>query len=344
MFDLVFITHIPAFYKINLYNEISNNKDIFVVFIASNTASKRSEDFINIERAKFDYVVVNEGAFENRNAFISSIKLLRIMFNLKAKKFVVSGWDLHEFWLAWCIVRKKNLCLALESTIYESSINGLKSAAKKIFLSRVSRVFASGALHKELLLALNYSGDIKITKGVGIIRKGNSTSVKTKAIKNKVVYIGRLSEEKNLVNTISVFNKFPNLKLDLYGDGPLKELIESSAPANVAVKGTVLNSNLPEVFAEADFLLLPSASETWGLVIEEALYYSVPVLVSNRCGAIEIVSDNGCSITFNHFDESLEEILMNYDSLASSTLGSHDLGCNFINKKDLEQVNVYLQF
>lgn len=45
MYDYLIVTHIPAFYKINLYNELSKKLKIFVVFIASNTDEKRADDF-----------------------------------------------------------------------------------------------------------------------------------------------------------------------------------------------------------------------------------------------------------------------------------------------------------
>ena len=48
MYDLLIVTHIPNFYKIYLYNKLSENIKILVIFIASNTNEKRSSDFIDI--------------------------------------------------------------------------------------------------------------------------------------------------------------------------------------------------------------------------------------------------------------------------------------------------------
>ena len=38
------------------------------------------------------------------------------------------------------------------------------------------------------------------------------------------------------------------------------------------------------MYAEYDILILPSLSEPWGLVVEEALYYGMPVIISDRVG------------------------------------------------------------
>lgn len=342
MFDLIFITHIPVFYKVNLYNSIAENKKIFVIFIAADTSAKRGGDFINIDCAKFEYTILNDGVFENRNVLKSVVRMLQVLSKLKAYRFVVSGWDLCEFWFSWGIIRKKRLCLALESTIYESDIRGIKGLIKRVFLRKVSQVFASGKLHRDLLNALNYNRSINITKGVGIIRKSDSSFKGEKQIKYKVVYVGRLSEEKNLLKAISVFNKFPEITLDLYGDGPLANLIDAVAGDNINVMGAVLNSEIPSILYGADFLLLPSASETWGLVVEEALYNNVPVLLSSRCGVVEIISDNGFVINYDNFDESLSSILMDYKFFVLNALASKNIGKKFIESKDLEQVNAYL--
>ena len=64
-YDLVFVTHIPVFYKVNLYNAININKNIFVIFVANETLSRRSDDFLTLNEAEFPYKVLSEVEFEN---------------------------------------------------------------------------------------------------------------------------------------------------------------------------------------------------------------------------------------------------------------------------------------
>ena len=76
MYDYVIVTHIPAFYKVNLYNELAQKLNIFVVFIASNTAEKRADDFVGLEDVKFNYEVLHNGNFQRKNVFQNIKKLL----------------------------------------------------------------------------------------------------------------------------------------------------------------------------------------------------------------------------------------------------------------------------
>lgn len=341
MYDLIVITHIPVFYKINLYNEISERKKIFVIFIARETVAKRSPDFILLENAKFEYVVLNDLPFEHRKK-LNSVRMLRKVLAEKSyTNVIVSGWDLIEFWVAAFLNKKSRLGLALESTINESNVIGFRGLIKKLFLSRMAIVYASGLAHIDLLDALNYKGQAKVTKGVGIIRKPPVKPRSTFCCFRRIVFVGRLSSEKNLHSLISVMNLYPKITLELYGDGPLKASLEKVAACNVIFKGAVLNTELPAIFATSDFLVLCSKSEPWGLVVEEALYFGLPVIVSDRCGVTEILRhrDNAHIISHENFEEEFRKILDSYDANVEIFYGK-DL--NTLNAKDEYQVNAYL--
>jgi glycosyltransferase involved in cell wall biosynthesis len=340
MYDYVIVTHIPVFYKVNLYNEINKNKKIFVVFVASETVNKRSDDFLTLKEAKFPCEVLSEVEFENRDRLKNLLKLQKFLSKVTFKSIIVSGWDLLEFWYIIFTSSKSKNMLALESTINESRLDGIKGILKKIFLNRTSAVFASGKLHKELLGALNYNKKINVTKGVGVIRKPPVINNKILKIKNRVVYVGRLSSEKNLSAVITAINNYPLINLDVYGSGPIEEQLKYIANANVHFHGAIPNTRLSQIFNDADFLVLPSQSEPWGLVIEEALYFGLPVLISPNCGASELIFNglNGYVIDFNNSQE-ISDFFEHYPERCIS-YNCHYFA-EYINAKDAHQVGSY---
>ncbi len=339
MYDYIIFTHIPVFYKINLYNKLSELLKIHVVFIAKDTDEKRSSDFINTKSIKFSYDILSEDNFQNRNKFRNIRKINYILSGKEFKRIIVSGWDLLEFWYLIYIVPKRKNHLALESTILESGLNGIKGRLKKLFLSRVTCVFASGALHKKLLEALNYKGDVKITKGVGIINKPHFDKI-IREYKKKYLYIGRLSEEKNLTFLIRMFNEFPDCQLTIIGTGPLEEKLKQIAKINIVFFGQVHNERLKQFYLDNDFLVLPSLSEPWGLVVDEALYFGMPVIISNRCGVNEIVIHGENGFVFS-LDEQLKNIIQEVDGNIYSQL-INNINKKLINSKDAKQVNTYV--
>jgi len=83
----------------------------------------------------------------------------------------------------------------------------------------------------------------------------------------------------------------PPLHLLFAGDGNLRALVERQLK-EAGVAGTLLGfvnqSELPEVYAASDLLVLPSDhGETWGLVVNEAMAAGLPCAVSDHCGCAE---------------------------------------------------------
>src|SRR5579872_6068251 len=64
------------------------------------------------------------------------------------------------------------------------------------------------------------------------------------------------------------------------------------ATPNVCFAGYVPNEALVQWYQEHDVLILPSLKEPWGLVVEEALNYGLPVLVSNRVGCAKDIVEH----------------------------------------------------
>lgn len=86
------------------------------------------------------------------------------------------------------------------------------------------------------------------------------------------------------------------------GDGPLRDDCESFISENnlpVRMIGFVNQRELPGVYAAADCLVLPSTSETWGLVVNEAMLCGVPAIVSDTVGCLpELIEQGGVGSSF----------------------------------------------
>lgn len=103
-----------------------------------------------------------------------------------------------------------------------------------------------------------------------------------------VVFAGKCAAVKRPLDVITAAARLgSNAVVAMAGDGPL--LAETRAAAErLGVRATwcgfVNQSRMPAVLAAADCVALPSESETWGLVINEALACGTPCVVSDRVG------------------------------------------------------------
>ena len=114
---------------------------------------------------------------------------------------------------------------------------------------------------------------------------------------NLLLYIGRLSAEKQIERIRPVLKALPQARLALVGDGPhrqqLERLFEGTATTFV---GYLAGDELASAYASGDAFVFPSSTETLGLVLLEAMAAGCPVVGANRGGIPDIVSDgiNGC--------------------------------------------------
>lgn len=116
-----------------------------------------------------------------------------------------------------------------------------------------------------------------------------------------VVCIARLVPIKNLDKLLHAWKAIEadvnDWKLCIIGDGPLYEtlfqLIAQLELKYVTIKGAINYPLLPEYLHNAETLILPSLSETWGLVVNEAMAAGLPVLLSDKVNAAESLLKDG---------------------------------------------------
>jgi glycosyltransferase involved in cell wall biosynthesis len=114
---------------------------------------------------------------------------------------------------------------------------------------------------------------------------------------NLLLYIGRLSAEKQIERIRPVLEAMPQSRLALVGDGPHRQQLERCFEGTpTTFVGYLAGQDLASAYACGDAFLFPSSTETLGLVLLEAMAAGCPVVGADRGGIPDIVSDgeNGC--------------------------------------------------
>ncbi|MBA0581536.1 sulfoquinovosyl transferase SQD2 [Gossypium raimondii] len=105
-----------------------------------------------------------------------------------------------------------------------------------------------------------------------------------------IIHVGRLGVEKSLDFLKSVMDRLPEARIAFIGDGPYREDLEklfSGMP--VVFTGTLQGEELSQAYASGDVFVMPSESETLGLVVLEAMSSGIPVVGARAGGVPDII-------------------------------------------------------
>ncbi|MGL9621358.1 glycosyltransferase [Bradyrhizobium sp. U531] len=236
---------------------------------------------------------------------------------------ILAGYERPVVWLQALILslKRKPFALFCDSTLYDQEQKFWKGIAKRLIFNWADGIFCYGIRAKEYVsfygvpagksfircqaaaLPMEYSVEGALRQRVQHTLKGDSP---------RYLYVGRLSGEKSLDHLLRAFKEVvtarPDSRLVLVGKGPLEQelrklAIELKIQERTLFAGPKFDSDLFDEYSKATCLILPSHSEPWGLVVNEALSYGCPSIVSSRCGCVpELIVDGRTGFSFEWGD------------------------------------------
>lgn len=132
-----------------------------------------------------------------------------------------------------------------------------------------------------------------------------------------MLYVGRLSAEKQIEHLRPVLEQVPGTRLAIIGDGPSRAELEAHfAGTNTRFMGYIQGEDLSRAYASADMFVFPSALETFGLVVVEAMAAGLPVVSSRVGGVTDVVEEGVTGYTFDSGD--IEALIAGVRQIATS--------------------------
>lgn len=135
---------------------------------------------------------------------------------------------------------------------------------------------------------------------------------KDQSRKITILFLGRFDYQKGYDQLLYIINKLSKDKYHfiIIGDSVNNSAEKINCP-NVEYHGWLTQNELGPYFNNADFLIMPSRWESFGLVAVEAQSYGLPVL-ANKCSSLpEVIDDNhtGILLDFSDIDNIVDFIL-----------------------------------
>ncbi len=254
------------------------------------------------------------------NSFFGQINPLiikEVVFG-KYDAVMIQGWNSFTNWMAVlaCILSSTPIFIRCESPLnQEKQKHGFKQHIKKILLKSLFRKISAflyiGSQNKKFYEHYGVPGDKlfftpyavdneRFQKAARELKSKRREFRKELGIKPEdliILFVGKLIEKKrpfNLLKAFSLLNTKYNVQnivhLVLVGEGKLRPELEKYAKQkklkNVHFVGFKNQMELPKYYTMADIFVLPSGvGETWGLVVNEAMCFGLPVIVSDLPGS-----------------------------------------------------------
>lgn len=238
------------------------------------------------------------------------------------------------------------------SNFGENTLKKIVRKLSKYYIKPFSAVIAPTEKTKNLLLSYGVKNKIYvIPTGINLEKfKKDSTdtqiedllkSLKLKKGSFKLIFLGRISKEKNIGILIDIMPKIlkeeKNVQLIIVGDGPdrleLEERVRNlNLSDNIIFTNRIPNDNVPMYYKLADLFISPSKTETQGLTIIEAMAAHIPVLVYDDTNVKDIVIDKKTGLLFKEEGDLLEKIkfaIDNKDKISSYANEAFQIADNF---------------
>ena len=294
---LALLTEIPAPYRIPLFNALADRVEFRALFLAR-ADPRRPYYEPHEEEWRFDHRVLAGRELRRGGRWIVlSRGVGGELSEFRPDAVGVGGWNQPAFWQAstYCRRRGVPLLVWVESTARDArSESRPLELAKRTLIRRAAGFFVPGRASAEYVRSFGVpeeriahapnAVDAEIFGRANVDRSGRETCT--------FLYAGRLDPEKGLDVLLRAFGRVPGA-LVLAGSGPEEARLRALADGRVRFLGPLDRDELPAVYAQADAFVLPSRSEPWGMVLNEAAAAGLPLVATEGAGAAHDLVEDG---------------------------------------------------
>ncbi len=347
---VLFLANIPSPYRIDFFNELGKKCDLTVSFEGRSAADrdkkwkgKEAENFrpvylkgirynaeqficagiISLIKQKWDCIIVGVYSSITSMLAIEYMNLHRIPFIISADGGFVKEEKKAKYLFKKHFISSASLWLSTgkETTGY---LTHYGAKADKC------RVFPFTSLLDE---------DIEKAKEIALNRKEELREKLNIKEKLAVISVGQFIHRKGFDTLIKCAAELDRqIGVYIIGGNPTGEYIklkEDLNAVNVHFAGFKSKEELAEYYAAADIFAFPTREDIWGLVINEAMAYGLPVITTEQCMAGKVLVENGVNGYIVQADD-VQALVAAVNNLAENPQTAQSM-----RKENFEKIKMY---
>jgi len=305
------LSEIISPYRIPVFNALARHHDDLDLHVAflSETDSGLRQWPVYKDEIQFSYEVLSSCRLraKSRNLLLNW-GLWSCLKKFSPHAIICGGYNYLASWeaLHWAHSHQAALILWSESNGGDArSGRQWIESLKSYFLSRCDRFLVPGRASRDYLRSFGSArqhiltapnavdNDWFRTRAANIRRRAEEFRSRLGLPSRFLLFVGRLVPAKGVFDLLEAYSRLDHdlragIALVLAGDGPAKPELERQSrqicPGTVLFPGFLHREDLAGFYALADALVLPTHSDAWGLVVNEAMACSLPIIVSAVAG------------------------------------------------------------
>jgi len=308
---ILFIHNIMAPYRLPIFRQLAKTYDLKLLFTRITHTYRRWQ--IKEDDLEFNYIV-------SRGVDLFGARIpFDLLYELAKNKYdlVIVGESSVEM-IPSCLISlffklAKHTKIILMSERFETRNTGvqyslMKRAARTVFdaylrflYTRCDAFVACSSKAADYLVRYAGIEENKIFESLQAIFDVPQSPFKEVKPQGRegitILTVAYLEDRKGIDKLILAFRTTNNAdaRLIIAGDGEVRQKLEAIAFGydNIVFMGYVDGAEKRNLYEAADIFVLPSLFETWGLVVNEAMHYGLPVIITDAMGSTDLIDGNG---------------------------------------------------
>jgi len=315
---IAILTEIISPYRIPVFNALAKREgiDLHVIFLAETDPALR-QWHVYRDEIRFSYEVLPSRRFRaGRSQLLLNAGLSASLTKLSPEAIICGGYSYAASWqaLRWARRRRVRFVLWSESNAQDARAQRWPVEFLKAYFLRRCDGFVVpgksafeylrwlGSPEERIFTAPNAVDNIFFATQAERVRRAPAALRERFGLPQRfILFVGRLVPEKGVFDLIQAYAKLDSglraeVGLVFAGDGVSKEALAKQAklivPGVVCFPGFAQREDLAGFYALADAFVLPTHSDPWGLVVNEAMACALPIVVTSVAGcASDLVED-----------------------------------------------------
>lgn len=302
------LTEIAAPFRIRPFNALAGEDGIELrVLFLSERDPKRPYPLLARE-FRFGWRILGRWeVFRGGRWVVVNRGVLRELARFAPDVVIIGGWNQPAFWeaLLYTRLRRRPLVAWVESTVRDARPDSrVLEITKRLLTRRCAAFIVPGRASADYLRALGVAPE-RIHVAPNAVDQDIFGARVAEAAQERerlraelgvdgccFLYVGRLDREKGVDLLIGALEDVPG-ELVVIGGGADEQRLHELAPGRVRFLGRLSREELVPWYAAADVFVLPSRSDQWGMVLNEAAAAGLPLVATEAPGAAHDLIEDG---------------------------------------------------